>query len=141
MKISLHDSLIMATTVFDFGNIVKDFNQFTTWLQDNNLIKKETMCAECVSVMKPLAGKRVWICSKRSQHPSGKLVRESMLKGTLFEGARTSPEMIMELCSCFSLKLTYDQTTLQTGASRPTISRWFTTFREICLEKIRDGNL
>ena len=60
-----------------------------------------------------------------------------MLKETLFEGARTSPEMIMELCSCFSLKLTYDQTTIQTGASHTTISRWFTTFCEICLEKIR----
>ena len=61
MKISLHDSSIMLTTVFRFGSVVKDFNQFTTWLQDNNLIKSEIMCAECVSVMKPLAGKRVWI--------------------------------------------------------------------------------
>ena len=99
MKISLHDSLIMSTTVFEFGSFVKDFNQFTTWLKNNNLIKSEIMCAECVSVMEPLAGKRVWICSKRGQHPSGKLVKESMLKGTLFEGARTSPEMIMELCT------------------------------------------
>ena len=111
MKISLH-GLIMSTTVVEYGSVVKDFNQFTTRLKNNNLIKSEIMCAECVSVMEPLAGKRVWICSKRGQHPSGKLVTEIMLKGTLFEGARTSPELIMELCSCFSLKLTYDQTTI-----------------------------
>ena len=123
MKISLHDILIMSTTVFEFGSVVKDFNQFTTWLKKNNLIKLEIMCTECVSMMKPLVGKKVWICSKRGQHPSGKMVRESMLKGTLFEGARTSLEMIMELCSCVSLKLTYDQTMIQTGASCPIISR------------------
>ena len=59
MKISLHDSLIMSTTVVEYGSVVKDFNQFTTWLKNNNLIKSEIMCAECVRVMKPVAGKRV----------------------------------------------------------------------------------
>ena len=121
---SLHWIFIMSTTVFEFGSIVKDFNQFSTWLKKKKLIKKEILCGECVSSMKEVAGQRLWICSKRKLHPSGKLVRESQLKGTVFEGARASPETIMELCSCFALRLTYDQTMAQTKVSRPTVSRW-----------------
>ena len=119
---SLHWIFIMSTTVFEFGSIVKDFNQFSTWLKKKKLIKKEILCGECVSSMKEVAGQRPWICSKRKLHPSGKLVRESQLKGTVFEGARASPETIMELC--FALRLTYDQTMAQTKVSRPTVSRW-----------------
>ena len=124
-------------TVFEFGNIVKDHNLFTVWLKDKALIKSSILCPECVSEMKEVSGKRLWRCSKRAAHPSGKEVKESQLKGTIFEGARASPETIMELCQCFALKLTYDQTAAETGVSRPTIAKWFSTFREICLEKIR----
>ena len=123
--------------VFDFGNIVKDHNQFTVWLKNNALIKSSILCPECVSEMKEVSGKRLWRCSKRTAHPSGKVVKELQLKGTLFEGARASPELIMELCQCFALKLTYDETARQTGAGRATIAKWFCTFREICLDKIR----
>ena len=77
----------MSTTVFEFGSVVKDFGQFSIWLKNKNLIKSEILCGKCVRSMKEVAGKRLWICSKRGLHPSGKLVRESQLKGTLFEGA------------------------------------------------------
>ena len=108
--------------VFDFGNIVKDHNQFTVWLKNNALIKSSILCPECVSEMKEVSGKRLWRCSKRTAHPSGKVVKESQLKGTLFEGARASPELIMELCQCFALKLTYDEKATQNGAGRATIA-------------------
>ena len=124
-------------SIYEFGNIVRNYQDFNKWLKENKLIKSEIKCSECVSDMKEMPGKRMWTCSKRASHPSGKIVRESQLKGTLFQGARASPELIMELCSCFCLKLTYTETAAQTGATRQTISTWFTTFREICLEKLR----
>ena len=122
----------MATNVFDFGSLASDDHAFSAWLKQQNLIKSEVACPECCSTMKEVAGKRMWLCSKRGQHPSGKVARESMLKGTIFEGARASPDHIMKLCYSFSLKLTYSSTTEQTGASSQTIAKWFGIFREIC---------
>ena len=127
----------MATNVFDFGSLVSNHHAFSAWLKDQKLIKSEVACPECCSIMKEVAGKRLWLCSKRAQHPSGKVAKESMLKGTILEGARASPEQIMRICYCFSLKLTYSTTTEQTGASSQTIKKWFDTFREICMEKLR----
>ena len=45
----------------------------------------------------------------------------------------------MEICGCFSLKLTYDQTAEQTKTSPPTIHEWFSYFRELCLESLNTG--
>ena len=97
----------MATNVFDFGSLASDDHAFSAWLKEHQLIKSEVACPECCSIMKEVAGKRLWICSKRGQHPSGKVARESMLKGTIFQGARAYPDHIMKLCYCFSLKMTY----------------------------------
>ena len=128
---------IMATNVFDFGSLVTDHHAFTKWLKDQKLIKSEVACPECCSPMKEVSGKRLWICSKRAQHPSGKVSKESQLKNSLFEGARASPEHIMKIGYCFSLKLTYTQTVEQTTATRQTIAKWFNIFREVCMEKLR----
>ena len=110
----------MATNVFDFGSLASDDHAFSAWLKEHQLIKSEVACPECCSIMKEVAGKRLWICSKRGQHPSGKVARESMLKGTILQGARASPDHIMKLCYCFSLKMTYSSTTEQTSASSQT---------------------
>ena len=100
MKISYQAYDQWWRTFLIFGNIVIDHNQFTVWLRNNALIKSSILCPECVSEMKEVSGKRLWRCSKRTAHPSGKVVKESQLKGTLFEGAQASPELIMELCHC-----------------------------------------
>ena len=96
------------------------------------------MCPECVCEMKEVAGKRMWICSKKKLHPSGKMVKESQLKGTVDDGVRAMAELSMQLCNCFFLKMTCDITVKLIGASRQTISNWFSKFREICMEKIRN---
>ena len=81
-------------------------------------------CPVCCCIMKEVSGKRLRLCSKRAQHPSSKVAKESMLQGTIFVGARASPELILRICYCFSLKLTYSTTTEQTGASSQTIYVW-----------------
>ena len=88
-------------SIYELGNIVRNYQDFNKWLKDNKLMKLEIECAECVNDMKEMPVKCNWICSQRSSHPSGKVVHESQLKGTLFQGARAFPELIMELCSCF----------------------------------------
>ena len=86
-----------------------------------------------------VAGKPIWLCAKKAKHANKKAVSCSLYKGTLFEDSKASPKKIVELLYCFSLKMTYVQTSKQTGANSRTIEKWFTIFRQICLESIEFG--
>lgn len=123
--------------LFDFGKILWSRPMFELWCKDNNLLPHRVNCPECQEEMRLITGKPVFICSLKTRHRGRKLVRVSQYKGTIFEGARASPELIMEIVQCFSLKLTYDQTVAQTSASRTTISKWFNICRSVCLETMR----
>ena len=61
-----------------------------------------------------VAGKPIWLCAKKAKHANKKAVYCSLYKGTLFEDSKASPKKIVELLYCFSLKLTYVQTSKQT---------------------------
>ena len=64
-----------------------------------------------------------------------------LYKNTIFEGQKSSPETIMEICWCFSLKLTYSQTAGQTKASPNSIHKWFSYFRELCMDSLNTGGM
>ena len=81
-----------------------------------------------------VTGKPTWLCAKKSQHIDKKSISVSLYKGTLFEGSKASPQKIMHILYCWSLKLTFVQTRAQTGASPNTVDRWFTIFRKFCME-------
>ena len=86
-----------------------------------------------------VAGKPTWLCAKKSQHIDKKSISVSLYKGTLFEGSKASPQKIMHILYCWSLKLTFVQTQAQTGASPTTVDRWFTIFRQICMDSLNVG--
>ena len=79
---------------------------------------------DCEGSMRLEPGKPLWICSKRAMHPNKKIKKMPLYKNTIFEGQKSSPETIMEICWCFSLKLTYSQTAEQTKASPNSIHKW-----------------
>ena len=86
-----------------------------------------------------VTGKPTWLCAKKSQHIDKKSIFVSLYKGTLFEGSKASPQKIMHILYCWSLKLTFVQTQAQTGASPTTVDRWFTIFRQICMDSLNVG--
>ena len=96
--------------MFDFGAIVEDPKRLDTWLKQHKILKEVVHCSECFNIMKEMSGRPLMICSKRSLYSGAKAIRGTKFKGTLFEGARAAPDLIMKIIYCYCLNLTYDQT-------------------------------
>ena len=131
----------MTTTVFDFSATLKNYHAFQKWLVEVGLVPESKVCPDCEGSMRLEPGKPLWICSKRAKHPNKKIKKMSLYKNTIFEGQKSSPETIMEICWCFSLKLTYSQTAEQTKASPNSIHKWFSYFRELCMDSLNTGGM
>ena len=75
-----------ANTVFEFGRLVNDHEEFIQWMNTMNLLPTRRKCSTCGENMKKIKNKDSFSCSKRSLHPNGKLLQISSRTGTLFEG-------------------------------------------------------
>ena len=79
----------MTSTIFEFGNLVSDRNEFDEWLRVVGLLPRNKKCPECGGQMKKEKSQDLFVCHKK-HFGQRKKIKISALKGTVFEGTKLS---------------------------------------------------
>lgn len=119
---------------------VDDVEQAVSFLMGERLLPSTMKCPHCQCVLHPKSLKQkrypFFTCQKHDHH-----FKQSILKGTWFEGTHLHLRQVMNICLCFSLRMPYYMTEVCASVgddklSSCSISDWYNFCREICLDGI-----